>query len=145
MLLWPKIFTLFHMCYININNGIQSFTNICWKNSLFCTPNFHEILFNFNLKRKPNALSYYCSFNMSSPAPCSCTQLKIQIMAKQMVLMSTVASSRDPFAAHRHQMRAMFGSFGMAPFGVTAPMQPHRAPRRQVTMTAPHRLGSYCG
>lgn len=50
-----------------------------------------------------------------------------------MVLMSTVASYRDPFAAHRHQMRAMFGSFGMAPFGVTAPMQPHRAPRRQVT------------
>lgn len=43
----------------------------------------------------------------------------------------------DPFAAHRHQMRAMFGSFGMAPFGVTAPMQPHRAPRRQAGPLAP--------
>lgn len=37
-------------------------------------------------------------------------------------------------------MRAMFGSFGMAPFGVTAPMQPHRAPRRQVGMAAAHEV-----
>lgn len=45
-------------------------------------------------------------------------------------------SSRDPFAAHRQQMRALFGPFGMDPFAVAvAPqMQPHRAPRRQVTI-----------
>lgn len=39
---------------------------------------------------------------------------------------------RDPFSAHRQQMRAMFGPFGLDPFAVTPHMQPHRAPRRQV-------------
>nr|XP_046255231.1 myeloid leukemia factor 2 [Scatophagus argus] len=43
----------------------------------------------------------------------------------------------DPFAAHRQQMRAMFGSFGMDPFALTPQMQPHRAPRRQAGPLAP--------
>ncbi|XP_030014578.1 myeloid leukemia factor 2 isoform X2 [Sphaeramia orbicularis] len=34
----------------------------------------------------------------------------------------------DPFAAHRHQMRSLFG---MDPFALTPQMQPHRAPRQQ--------------
>lgn len=41
-------------------------------------------------------------------------------------------SFRDPFSAHRQQMRAMFGPFGLDPFAVTPHLQPHRAPRRQV-------------
>ncbi|XP_041843742.1 myeloid leukemia factor 2 isoform X3 [Melanotaenia boesemani] len=39
-------------------------------------------------------------------------------------------SPMDPFAAHRQQMRSMFGPFGMDPFSLAPQMQPHRAPRR---------------
>lgn len=123
----PNIYFISRVTLI-INNYMQAFTSICWENFFF-TPT----CMGFSWIAKPIALSCDCSFNMSFHTLCSCAQLKIGITAKQMVLMSTVASSRDPFAAHRHQMRAMFGTFGMAPFGVTAPMQPHRAPRRQVT------------
>ncbi|XP_060905297.1 myeloid leukemia factor 2 isoform X2 [Labrus mixtus] len=38
----------------------------------------------------------------------------------------------DPFAAHRQQMRVLFGPFGMDPFALAPQIQP-RAPRRQVT------------
>uniref|UniRef100_A0A3B4UHC6 Myeloid leukemia factor 2 n=1 Tax=Seriola dumerili TaxID=41447 RepID=A0A3B4UHC6_SERDU len=38
----------------------------------------------------------------------------------------------DPFAAHRQQM-SLFSPFGMDPFALAPQMQPHRAPRRQVT------------
>lgn len=44
-----------------------------------------------------------------------------------------LVSSRDPFAAHRQQMRSLFGPFGMEPFPLAPQMQPHRASRRQVT------------
>ncbi|XP_056902126.1 myeloid leukemia factor 2 isoform X2 [Takifugu flavidus] len=44
---------------------------------------------------------------------------------------------RDPFSAHRQQMRAMFGPFGMDPFAITPHIQPHRAPRRQAGPLAP--------
>uniref|UniRef100_A0A3Q3WZG3 Uncharacterized protein n=1 Tax=Mola mola TaxID=94237 RepID=A0A3Q3WZG3_MOLML len=43
----------------------------------------------------------------------------------------------DPFAAHRQQMRALFGPFTMDPFAVAPQMQPHRAPRRQAGPLAP--------
>ncbi|KTF74757.1 hypothetical protein cypCar_00044627, partial [Cyprinus carpio] len=33
----------------------------------------------------------------------------------------------DPFAAHRHQMRSLFGSFGMDPFPFTPQIQHPRA------------------
>lgn len=38
---------------------------------------------------------------------------------------------RDPFAAHRHQMRSLFGSFGMDPFPMTPQIQ-HPRTRIQV-------------
>uniref|UniRef100_A0A3Q1GDT7 Myeloid leukemia factor 2 n=1 Tax=Acanthochromis polyacanthus TaxID=80966 RepID=A0A3Q1GDT7_9TELE len=43
----------------------------------------------------------------------------------------------DPFAAHRQQMRSLFGPFGMDPFPLAPQMQPHRAPRRQAGPLAP--------
>ncbi|XP_028280300.1 myeloid leukemia factor 2 [Parambassis ranga] len=43
----------------------------------------------------------------------------------------------DPFAAHRQQMRSMFGTFGMDPFALAPQMQPHRPPRRQAGPLAP--------
>lgn len=39
---------------------------------------------------------------------------------------------RDPFAAHRQQMRSMFGPFSMDPFALAPQIQAPRAPRRQV-------------
>lgn len=41
---------------------------------------------------------------------------------------------RDPFAAHRHQMRSLFGSFGMDPFPLTPQIQ-HPRTRIQVRAT----------
>lgn len=46
-------------------------------------------------------------------------------------------SPMDPFAAHRQQMRSLFGPFGMDPFPLAPQMQPHRAPRRQAGPLAP--------
>ncbi|KAM9722725.1 myeloid leukemia factor 2 isoform 1-T1 [Menidia menidia] len=46
-------------------------------------------------------------------------------------------SPMDPFAAHRQQMRSMFGPFGMDPFSLAPQIQPHRAPRRQAGPLAP--------
>ncbi|XP_037532161.1 myeloid leukemia factor 2 [Nematolebias whitei] len=43
----------------------------------------------------------------------------------------------DPFAAHRHQMRSMFGPFGMDPFALAPQIQPHRAARRQPAVAGP--------
>ncbi|XP_076010795.1 myeloid leukemia factor 2 [Genypterus blacodes] len=44
----------------------------------------------------------------------------------------------DPFAAHRQQMRSLFGPFGMDPFALAAPqLQPHRPPRRQAGQLTP--------
>uniref|UniRef100_A0A3P8S7H8 Myeloid leukemia factor 2 n=1 Tax=Amphiprion percula TaxID=161767 RepID=A0A3P8S7H8_AMPPE len=43
----------------------------------------------------------------------------------------------DPFAAHRQQMRSLFGPFGMDPFPLAPQIQPHRAPRRQAGPLAP--------
>uniref|UniRef100_A0A3P9CN40 Myeloid leukemia factor 2 n=2 Tax=Haplochromini TaxID=319058 RepID=A0A3P9CN40_9CICH len=43
----------------------------------------------------------------------------------------------DPFAAHRQQMRSLFGPFGMEPFPLAPQMQPHRASRRQAGPLAP--------
>ncbi|XP_034553217.1 myeloid leukemia factor 2 [Notolabrus celidotus] len=43
----------------------------------------------------------------------------------------------DPFAAHRQQMRDLFGPFGMDPFALAPQIQPHRAPRRQAGTLAP--------
>ncbi|XP_061675821.1 myeloid leukemia factor 2 [Syngnathoides biaculeatus] len=43
----------------------------------------------------------------------------------------------DPFAAHRQQMRSMFGPFGMDPFALTPQIQPPRAPRRQAGALTP--------
>ncbi|XP_047454637.1 myeloid leukemia factor 2 isoform X2 [Mugil cephalus] len=43
----------------------------------------------------------------------------------------------DPFAAHRQQMRSLFGPFGMEPFPLAPQMQPHRAPRRQAGALTP--------
>ncbi|XP_068615921.1 myeloid leukemia factor 2 isoform X1 [Brachionichthys hirsutus] len=43
----------------------------------------------------------------------------------------------DPFAAHRQQMRALFGPFPMDPFALTPQIQPHRAPHRQAGTLAP--------
>ncbi|KAK2844753.1 hypothetical protein Q5P01_011412 [Channa striata] len=43
----------------------------------------------------------------------------------------------DPFAAHRHQMRSMFGPFGIDPFALAPQMQPQRAPRRQAGPLTP--------
>lgn len=51
---------------------------------------------------------------------------------------------RDPFSAHRQQMRAMFGPFGMDPFAVTPHIQPHRAPRRQVISGTSATLRLWC-
>lgn len=42
---------------------------------------------------------------------------------------------RDPFAAHRHQMRSLFGSFGMDPFPLTPQIQ-HPRTRIQVPVRA---------
>lgn len=42
---------------------------------------------------------------------------------------------RDPFAAHRHQMRSLFGSFGMDPFPLTPQIQ-HPRTRIQVPIRA---------
>lgn len=50
------------------------------------------------------------------------------------ILPKSVFSFRDPFAAHRQQMRLMFGPFGMDPFALTPQIQAPRAPRRQVTL-----------
>uniref|UniRef100_A0A8C6K6E7 Myeloid leukemia factor 2 n=1 Tax=Nothobranchius furzeri TaxID=105023 RepID=A0A8C6K6E7_NOTFU len=44
---------------------------------------------------------------------------------------------RDPFAAHRHQMRSMFGPFAMDPFALAPQIQPHRAARRPAGPLAP--------
>uniref|UniRef100_A0AAZ1XBC2 Myeloid leukemia factor 2 n=1 Tax=Oreochromis aureus TaxID=47969 RepID=A0AAZ1XBC2_OREAU len=46
-------------------------------------------------------------------------------------------SPMDPFAAHRQQMRSLFGPFGMEPFPLAPQMQPHRASRRQAGPLAP--------
>ncbi|KAK1895236.1 Myeloid leukemia factor 2 [Dissostichus eleginoides] len=46
-------------------------------------------------------------------------------------------SCRDPFAAHRQQMRMMFGPFGMDPFALNPAIQPPRAPRRQAGAMTP--------
>nr|XP_057909706.1 myeloid leukemia factor 2 [Doryrhamphus excisus]XP_057909707.1 myeloid leukemia factor 2 [Doryrhamphus excisus] len=43
----------------------------------------------------------------------------------------------DPFAAHRQQMRGMFGPFAVDPFALAPQMQPHRAPRRQAGALTP--------
>lgn len=43
----------------------------------------------------------------------------------------------DPFAAHRQQMRALFGPFGMDSFALAPQIQPHRAPRRQAGPLTP--------
>ncbi|XP_017270952.1 myeloid leukemia factor 2 [Kryptolebias marmoratus] len=43
----------------------------------------------------------------------------------------------DPFAAHRHQMRSMFGPFGMDPFALAPQIQPHRPARRQTAVAGP--------
>ncbi|KAI9515365.1 hypothetical protein NQZ68_026098 [Dissostichus eleginoides] len=43
----------------------------------------------------------------------------------------------DPFAAHRQQMRMMFGPFGMDPFALNPAIQPPRAPRRQAGAMTP--------
>ncbi|XP_054904091.1 myeloid leukemia factor 2 [Poeciliopsis prolifica] len=43
----------------------------------------------------------------------------------------------DPFAAHRQQMRTMFGPFAMDPFALAPQIQPHRAARRQAGPLAP--------
>ncbi|XP_061631788.1 myeloid leukemia factor 2 [Phyllopteryx taeniolatus] len=43
----------------------------------------------------------------------------------------------DPFAAHRQQMRSMFGPFGMDPFALAPQIQPPRAPRRQAGALTP--------
>lgn len=43
----------------------------------------------------------------------------------------------DPFAAHRQQMRSMFGPFTMDPFALAPQMQPHRPPRRQAGALTP--------
>ncbi|XP_068592446.1 myeloid leukemia factor 2 [Cebidichthys violaceus] len=44
----------------------------------------------------------------------------------------------DPFAAHRQQMRLMFGPFGMDPFALAPQIQAPRAPRRQAGPLAPY-------
>lgn len=43
----------------------------------------------------------------------------------------------DPFAAHRQQMRTMFGPFAMDPFALTPQIQPHSVARRQAGALAP--------
>ncbi|XP_077576202.1 myeloid leukemia factor 2 [Stigmatopora nigra] len=43
----------------------------------------------------------------------------------------------DPFAAHRQQMRSMFGPFSMDPFALTPQIQAPRAPRRQAGALTP--------
>ncbi|XP_067366017.1 myeloid leukemia factor 2 [Channa argus] len=43
----------------------------------------------------------------------------------------------DPFAAHRHQMRSMFGPFSMDPFALAPQIQPQRVPRRQAGPLTP--------
>uniref|UniRef100_A0A3B5MWD4 Myeloid leukemia factor 2 n=1 Tax=Xiphophorus couchianus TaxID=32473 RepID=A0A3B5MWD4_9TELE len=43
----------------------------------------------------------------------------------------------DPFAAHRQQMRTMFGPFAMDPFALTPQIQPHCVARRQAGPLAP--------
>lgn len=40
---------------------------------------------------------------------------------------------RDPFAAHRQQMRSMMTPFAIDPFALAPQMHPHRVARRQVT------------
>lgn len=60
--------------------------------------------------------------------------LCICVLVTQPSFKPSIFSSRDPFAAHRQQMRAMFGPFSMDPFAVAPQMQPHRAPRRQVSV-----------
>lgn len=42
---------------------------------------------------------------------------------------------RDPFAAHRQQMRSLFGSFGYEPFPLSPQIQPPRAPHLQVCVS----------
>ncbi|KAM6967791.1 myeloid leukemia factor 2 isoform 1-T1 [Aplochiton taeniatus] len=44
----------------------------------------------------------------------------------------------DPFAAHRQQMRSLFGSFGFEPFPLTPQIQPPRAPHIQTGALAPY-------
>ncbi|XP_023651380.1 myeloid leukemia factor 2 [Paramormyrops kingsleyae] len=43
----------------------------------------------------------------------------------------------DPFAAHRRQMRSLFGSFGFEPFPLGPQIQPPRAPHLQAGALAP--------
>ncbi|KAM8825853.1 myeloid leukemia factor 2 isoform 2-T2 [Synchiropus picturatus] len=43
----------------------------------------------------------------------------------------------DPFAAHRQQMRSMFGPFAMDPFALTPQIQAPRPPRRQAGALTP--------
>ncbi|KAL4616773.1 myeloid leukemia factor 2 [Arapaima gigas] len=43
----------------------------------------------------------------------------------------------DPFAAHRRQMRSLFGPFGLEPFALSPQMQPPRAPHIQAGAMAP--------
>ncbi|XP_034030383.1 myeloid leukemia factor 2 [Thalassophryne amazonica] len=43
----------------------------------------------------------------------------------------------DPFAAHRQQMRSLFGPLAIEPFPLAPHIQPHRAPRQQAGPVTP--------
>lgn len=57
------------------------------------------------------------------------TQITLCVMLGILSVLSTrVCFLRDPFAAHRRQMRSVFGSFGFDPFPLNPQIQTARAP-----------------